>query len=385
MDLRKVYKLSPLPRASNGSGRGQNYDRKKKSGIKWWLTLTVAAFALSSIPKVSADTKYCSKTNTGDGDGTISTFQSVGLCTTQCQSSFAFAVLQGKYCWCSNYAPSTPSDGTCDSPCPGYPADQCGNLNDNLYAYIQLPNKVLGTKGPASSTVSPTSSLPAVITIVTTKGPTETVIITSINSATKSSSAPSTTSTFQTITTTAATAIATNTSSPTSTSAASAENSSFTSSPGKVAGLIVGLIIALLLIVAAVLFWRRRRNQRDSALYGSSQNGLISAGGAGFFGGGRRGRSMSTLGLVGEKSPPSSQSTPPVLDANGVAIAQPPRTAGAPNGVMTDGEAYDQRLDPQSLFMKFDPHTGSSRMSVRSLRDDTDYSRRVLRLANPDD
>ncbi|KAI5795850.1 hypothetical protein FPQ18DRAFT_142754 [Pyronema domesticum] len=360
MDLQKVYKLSPLPRALIGSGRGQNYDRKKKSGIKRWLTLTVVAFAVSSIPKASADTKYCSKVNTGDGDGTSSTFQSIGLCTTQCQSDFAFAVLQGKYCWCSNYAPSTPSDGTCDSPCPGYPADQCGNLNDNLYGYIQLPNKVLGTKGPASST-------------------------TSINSATKSSSAPSATSTLQTITTTAATATATNTSSPTSTAAASTDNASFTSSPGKVAGLIVGLIIALLLIVAAVLFWRRRRNQRDSALYGSSQNGLISAGGAGFFGGGRRGRSMSTLGLVGEKSPPSSQSTPPVLDANGVAIAQPPRTAGAPNGTITEGEAYDQRLDPQSLFMKFDPHTGSSRMSVRSLRDDTDYSRRVLRVCNPEE
>lgn len=71
MDLQKVYKLSPLPRALIGSGRGQNYDRKKKSGIKRWLTLTVVAFAVSSIPKASADTKYCSKVNTGDGDGSM--------------------------------------------------------------------------------------------------------------------------------------------------------------------------------------------------------------------------------------------------------------------------------------------------------------------------
>jgi cell wall integrity and stress response component len=90
---------------------------------------------------------------------------------------------------------------------------------------------------------------------------------------------------------------------------------------------------------------------------------------AGVFGRTRT-RSMSTLGLVGEKG----QQSP----ANGTGQV----TAGGPD---TAGEAtiYDQRLDPSSLFMRFDHQTGSSRMSVRSLRDDTDYSRRVLRVCSP--
>jgi len=78
---------------------------------------------------------------------------------------------------------------------------------------------------------------------------------------------------------------------------------------------------------------------------------------------------MSTLGLVGEKgmhSPTGAAGTP----------------APALAGESTPGTVYDQRLDPSSLFMRFDHQTGSSRMSVRSLRDDTDYSRRVLRVRN---
>jgi cell wall integrity and stress response component len=95
---------------------------------------------------------------------------------------------------------------------------------------------------------------------------------------------------------------------------------------------------------------------------------VISAGGAGVFDR-QKSRSISTLGLVGEKG----QQSPTV---NG-AVAGGPQTAGGPTPPAT---AYDQRLDPSSLFMRFDHQTGSSRMSVRSLRDDTDYSRRVLRV-----
>lgn len=160
---------------------------------------------------------------------------------------------------------------------------------------------------------------------------------------------------------------------PSATAEPSSNNSDFFSNAGRVAGLILGIILALFLIVAGVLLYRRRQAIRRSELYApGSTGGVIPAGGAGFFGSGKRGRSMSTLGLVGEKSPPAS-STPP-LDPNGV-----PQTAGGTTPQV--GEVYDQRLDPGSLFMRFDHRTGSSRVSVRSLRDDQDYSRRVLRVS----
>lgn len=102
---------------------------------------------------------------------------------------------------------------------------------------------------------------------------------------------------------------------------------------------------------------------------GTEAGGAIPAGGAGIMAGRRRSRSLSTLGLIGEKGFHSVNTTP----ATG-----PPNMAGL-NGVGT--KLVDQRLDPSQLYLRYDPDTGSSRMSVRSLRDDADYSRRVLRVS----
>jgi len=143
---------------------------------------------------------------------------------------------------------------------------------------------------------------------------------------------------------------------------------------------VVGVILAVLLIVGALLFYRHRQKKQGlAALYGSDSppSGGIPAGGAGIIGGRRRSQSFSTLGLVGEKSPTSTNTSPEGTQNIATIIPAAARGEGA--------AVYDQRLDPGQLFMRFDHLTGSSRMSVRSLRDDTDYSRRVLRLANPDD
>lgn len=118
-------------------------------------------------------------------------------------------------------------------------------------------------------------------------------------------------------------------------------------------------------------------------MHGGPEAAVIPAGGAGVMTGSRRrSRSLSTLGLMGEKGFHSVDTAP---------STGPPNMAGL-NGVGStasrgpDGtKLVDQRLDPSQLYLRYDPDTGSSRMSVRSLRDDADYSRRVLRLANPDD
>lgn len=90
----------------------------------------------------------------------------------------------------------------------------------------------------------------------------------------------------------------------------------------------------------------------------------IAAGGAGMIGGSRR---KSVIGLgSGAKSPNGT-----TMDGSNI----------TPTSSAEGGEVpYDPRLDPHSLFARYDQTTGSSRMSVRSLRDDADYSRRVLRV-----
>lgn len=83
-------------------------------------------------------------------------YQSHGACQQTCVSDYAFAIVQGNACWCSNYAPSK-SDSSCNEGCPGYPAEKCGNSKAGAYAYIPLVIEPSGTAGATTkATVSPT-------------------------------------------------------------------------------------------------------------------------------------------------------------------------------------------------------------------------------------
>ncbi|KAI5856309.1 hypothetical protein BZA05DRAFT_441988 [Tricharina praecox] len=383
------------------TGRG----RGRRSGLSAGLVLLSAVLALSNliVPATARTIAYCSSVNTGsDYDSVISEFQSHGLCYDNCNTgTYAFAIVQGSYCWCSNYVPGTDeSVSDCSQDCPGYPDDKCGDTQANLYGYMTLSNKPSGTKG-AETTVSTTSTIPKTTSPTIPKtstiiqvGPITTLFITTSATTTKtattsttqastlttkttSSKTTSTSASGVTVTVGGTTIVSTPTASPTPNDSTSSKDSNFFSNAGRAAGLIIGIILALAFIVGGVLFWRRRRQQQHAELYGGpgSPAGGIPPGGAGVFGGigaKTRTRSMSTLGLVGEKG---------MHSPTGAATTASPATAGE----TTPGTVYDQRLDPSSLFMRFDHQTGSSRMSVRSLRDDTDYTRRVLRLANPDD
>jgi hypothetical protein len=68
-----------------------------------------------------------------------SVFQSLGNCQSQCQASYAFAVVQGQNCWCSNYVPGDQFPiSSCETPCPGYPYENCGSTDSNLFGYLAL-------------------------------------------------------------------------------------------------------------------------------------------------------------------------------------------------------------------------------------------------------
>jgi cell wall integrity and stress response component len=105
---------------------------------------------------------YCSSLNTGSdttpGTGAelfmhntdrsldVTIYQSLGACQNKCGSTYAFAVVQGEDCWCSNYAPATTVDiSKCDTSCPGYPFEQCGSTGNNLFGYLALNGAPSGT------------------------------------------------------------------------------------------------------------------------------------------------------------------------------------------------------------------------------------------------
>src|SRR5436853_2953921 len=89
------------------------------------------------------------------------TFQSNGWCSTHCQDDYAFAVVKGNNCWCSNYIPADQSSvSDCSGKCPGYPAESCGSLSNNLFGHVALSKSPSGTMGAAASSTSSTVSSP---------------------------------------------------------------------------------------------------------------------------------------------------------------------------------------------------------------------------------
>lgn len=88
-----------------------------------------------------------------------SIYQSSGKCSSYC-SAFAFGILQGKLCWCSNYAPDvSTSSSACSDPCPGYPSDTCGSASGGLYEYLSLNALPSGTEGSGSSVAAQTTNV----------------------------------------------------------------------------------------------------------------------------------------------------------------------------------------------------------------------------------
>ncbi|KAF1344565.1 hypothetical protein BDV97DRAFT_372958 [Delphinella strobiligena] len=101
---------------------------------------------------------YCSSENTGS-DLQTNIYQSNGLCHDQCVADYAFAIVQYQSCWCSNYAPADTVDvSECNSECPGYPAESCGNNDDGYYGYISLALSPSGTTGGSSSSATSTQT-----------------------------------------------------------------------------------------------------------------------------------------------------------------------------------------------------------------------------------
>ncbi|ODQ54610.1 hypothetical protein SAICODRAFT_69816 [Saitoella complicata NRRL Y-17804] len=339
-----------------------------------------------------ASANYCASDNTGSGyDSIYSTYQSSGACQSTC-SGYAFAIVQGYYCWCSDIAPngdSTSSNSDCSDPCPGYPSDYCGSTSNNLYYYYAI-GKASGTASAstASETTTSSSSTKAAVSIVyvtpsqssTSTASSSSATSTSESSARTSSSVSFRASSFSSSRSmpTSSVSVSVTPSSDSSSSAAtessasmtassagvtstpslSAEHTSkssssggFFASAGRVAGVFVAIAFIIALIVAGLLFYFLfYRKRHDSQALPTSSPPI---------------------------SPTPSNVHSPLYGRSRSGSTLVGKWAG---GTMGEKEVIvDQRLDPRSMLMRFE-----SSYSRRSLRDDEDYSRRVLQVRNPD-
>ncbi|GBF64499.1 hypothetical protein TMEN_7215 [Trichophyton mentagrophytes] len=125
------------------------------------ISLLFSLLILYPALAAAVDLDYCADFNTGSSfNFVVDGFQSIGACQKTCGDKYAFAVLQGKMCWCTNAAPKdTIPNAKCSQNCPGYPDDKCGNTSEGLFAYIMLDKKPSTTIGnPSSTTTSSVSS-----------------------------------------------------------------------------------------------------------------------------------------------------------------------------------------------------------------------------------
>ena len=96
-------------------------------------------------------------------------FMSNGLCATRCTGEYAYAVIIGQSCYCSDDVPATQvSTDNCHDPCPGYPPDFCGNATAGYYAYFNLGRAASATIQLSTAAVSLSSIVAGSTTTIST-------------------------------------------------------------------------------------------------------------------------------------------------------------------------------------------------------------------------
>jgi len=314
---------------------------------------------LSQVSAFQAFVEYCSDINTSGNEKNSSIFQSNGLCEGFCNNGgYSFSILQGDGCWCSDVAPATNTTG-CTNSCPGYPPDKCGG--DGLYGYIALGPNPSGTSGPsaaASTNAAPSTS--ATDDATTTH-------------SSSSAWTPTPVVSLETVTGQVRTVTITPTVPPNSQSGLGVKKSSSGGlGTGGAVGLTIGLV-ALVAIVCATIYFciRKRRREREAEEYNNVS---------------RRGSSAGLGGPVPSRT--MSENSRYVLGTDGRQVVETWEAGDAPGSRRSRLMPVDPRLDPFApVYQRGD---NKSRESVNTIRDDHDYSRRVvhqgpiLRATNPD-
>ncbi|KAL9072345.1 MAG: hypothetical protein Q9161_003664 [Pseudevernia consocians] len=256
-------------------------------------------------------------------------------------------------------------------------ANFISNNNDNSTASIIPVSLNLTPTTTSTPTTLTTSSTP------TTTSTSSTTTSSSSFSATPFTSVTTVTGQVKTLTITPTAPAATAT---TIITTAKENNGGFFSDSGKVAGTFVAVAIVLLLLIAGAIWFflrRSRRRQPEAAVLPSIAGSSTPQ---------RRPSRLSQMGLVGAGGTQREKTGPtiPVIQTSGwgpsnanASEQSPADTLSAVDRRSSYPRVVDQRLEPTALWNPL--HDNGSHVSVRSFRDDQDYSRRMLRIANPDD
>ncbi|ODQ67014.1 WSC-domain-containing protein [Nadsonia fulvescens var. elongata DSM 6958] len=372
--------------------------------------------------------------------------QSGQYCYSVCKDGgYAYMALNnGNQCWCGASSPSSSNkidSSSCSMPCVGYPQEMCGGksswsvylVGDSGYTEnLSIPSggtsstssstssRIFSTQSSSSTSDDSTSSSSYISssssdsqspTSSPSPSPLSSSLTSSSSSSSSSSSIPSTKSSISSpvssaealsagpiIRTTAVTTLFGGTSqvvvtqtvtetptlNPTLSSPSSSESGSTVVSGkeggsrvkgGAIAGIVIGVIAGLALLGLVVFLFRRHKKQNSQDSYANplSSRDFIDFG---------MPVNTSTDNFGSGPRPPGGGGGNVV---NGVGVG-----AGLANLKSLDDDkesgldysngetflAIDQRLNPIML--------GERRLSGNSLADDRDYSRKILRVANPD-
>lgn len=150
------------------------------------------------------------------------------------------------------------------------------------------------------------------------------------------------------------------------------------SNAGKAAGLFVGVVFIVFIIAAFIVrgvVERRRRKAEAIAITSNTGDNTPQ----------RRPSRLSQMGLVSGNHRPNNGRVVPGIQTSGwgpgTGAERSPTDTTTPLDRRTSyPRVVDQRLDPVALWNPL--HDNGSHVSVRSFRDDQDYSRRMLRVSS---
>ncbi|KIW02459.1 hypothetical protein, variant 1 [Verruconis gallopava] len=350
---------------------------------KWRLSSLLCSFFVAARSVEALSNAYCSSQNTAGDVALQSIYMSMGKCHDTCISSYAFAILQGENCWCSNYIPQEQtSTSSCNTPCPGYPSDTCGNTSEGLYGYIKLNLAASGTASAASSTgqtstssAGPTSSSSL---FTSSQEPLSSGGTTTTDNVPASSSSPITS--VQVVTVSGSMVTQTVTSTPTTGSSAllgGQQKKTSNMSGGLIAAAVIASVFGVVIIAAVIFFvWRRRRLNHQNEKFGDINDNPSSPSNLN-----RNASTNSKAGLLDRAYPPTIATR--VSSYNGLDMSSSDAVSPVtPNSDKRHSRpiVYDQRLNPNALMVI----DNGSRASLTTLDDHRDYGR-MLKVVNPDD
>ncbi|ANB11709.1 Slg1p [Sugiyamaella lignohabitans] len=338
-------------------------------------TVAIAAFA----GLVSGQTFQGCYNSAGSmvSNGTY-TWQSKSHCSTAC-SALGYSIIathNGNECYCGNSLPPSSDkvdQNQCNVVCTGYGNEMCGSASTfSVYSIADTTStdpdtsssSAAGSSATGGSSTSPSgSSTASSVSSASASNPSGSGSSSTKTSSSDTSSA-SGSSTSPSLSSSQSSQSSSSQSSSASSSSSSASSASDSSSSGKttasanknhgskisggaIAGIVIGVVAALAIIGATLVFLKKRRSSYDHYSPSTSPD-----------------RFKEPFGV-----------RPPDLPFGG----PPPRYGMSSDEALAAGAGHqiDQRLNPVML--------GERRISVGSLADARDYSRKILRVANPDD